>query len=86
MKLLTTSRPMDAAITPPPSKSITHRALIAAALSPGRTRLDNPLDADDTRLTAQALARLGAEVRRSSSTWWEVGGWTAGRPPASGGP
>ena len=86
MKLLTTSRPVDVEITPPPSKSITHRALIAAAMCPGRTRLENPLDAEDTRLTASALARLGAKVRRSSSAWWEVGGWPEGRPPAAGPP
>lgn len=86
MRLFTTSRPIDATVTPPPSKSITHRALIAAALSPGRTRLENPLDAEDTRLTAAALARLGAEVRRSSSAWWEVEGWPDGRPPATGAP
>ncbi|MFQ5718930.1 MAG: 3-phosphoshikimate 1-carboxyvinyltransferase [Acidobacteriota bacterium] len=86
MKLLTAPRPIDAVITPPPSKSLTHRALIAAALAPGRTRLANPLDAEDTRLTASALARLGAGVRRSSTAWWEIEGWPDGRPPPGGPP
>ena len=47
----------------PPSKSYTHRALIAAHLAGRRYLVLHPLDADDTRATARALRRLGSRVR-----------------------
>lgn len=46
----------------PGDKSITHRALVVAALSSGRCRLASPLAAGDTRSTAGALRRLGIAV------------------------
>jgi 3-phosphoshikimate 1-carboxyvinyltransferase len=46
----------------PGSKSITHRALLMAALAEGESRIDNPLRAEDTILTAQALRQLGARL------------------------
>ena len=33
-----------------PSKSVTHRALVAAALASGRSTIARPLEADDTRV------------------------------------
>ena len=63
---------MDIKITPtllhgkinvPPSKSISHRALICAALSGGRSVLHNVLDCEDTRATADALNALGADIQ-----------------------
>jgi 3-phosphoshikimate 1-carboxyvinyltransferase len=79
MRLPVASGPIHGGITPPPSKSITHRALIAAALCGGETRVVNPLEADDTCLTATALERLGARVRREEAAW-TVTGFPAGRP------
>lgn len=49
-------------ITLPGSKSFTHRALIAASLAEGESLLFNPLKAEDTQLTAQALRELGAQI------------------------
>ncbi len=46
----------------PPSKSVTQRALVAAALAPG-SRLVGPLDAEDPRLLAAALAGAGFRLR-----------------------
>ena len=46
----------------PGDKSITHRALMLAALSSGRCRLGGPLAAGDTRATASALRALGVTV------------------------
>ena len=46
----------------PGSKSITHRALIAAALARGRSVLDRFLECDDTGFTASALRTLGVPV------------------------
>ncbi len=43
----------------PPSKSITHRLLIIAALSGQECRVQNPLLAEDTLLTLSALKQIG---------------------------
>ncbi len=53
---------VEAILKLPGSKSYTHRALIAAALGPGESVLANALKAEDTELTARALARLGAGI------------------------
>jgi 3-phosphoshikimate 1-carboxyvinyltransferase len=54
--------PVQATLTLPGSKSYTHRALMAAALAAGESHLTNALAAEDTELTAQALAQLGAGI------------------------
>lgn len=46
----------------PGSKSMTHRALMIAALSAGKCEIINPLNAEDTQLTARALEQLGATI------------------------
>jgi 3-phosphoshikimate 1-carboxyvinyltransferase len=46
----------------PPSKSITHRALICAGLAKGRSIISSPLICDDTLATIEALRRLGVKV------------------------
>jgi 3-phosphoshikimate 1-carboxyvinyltransferase len=53
---------VDLSFTAPPSKSYTHRALIAGALADGMTTLFRPLEAEDTRLTESALRVLGVKV------------------------
>jgi 3-phosphoshikimate 1-carboxyvinyltransferase len=58
-------RGVDFAMIAPPSKSYTHRALIAGALAEGKTEILKPLDSDDTRLTAAALKALGVNVKES---------------------
>jgi 3-phosphoshikimate 1-carboxyvinyltransferase len=55
---------LDAAITPPGSKSITCRAYVCAALAEGESRIRRPLAADDTDRLLAALAALGAGSRR----------------------
>jgi 3-phosphoshikimate 1-carboxyvinyltransferase len=60
--------PVDAILTLPGSKSYTHRALMAAALASGESVLVNALKAEDTELTAQALAQLGADVNWQGTT------------------
>ena len=54
--------PVQASLTLPGSKSYTHRALMAAALACGDSVLTNALKAEDTELTARALAQLGAGI------------------------
>ena len=53
---------VDLVVTAPPSKSYTHRALIIGALGRGTTTLLQPLYAEDTRLTINALRRLGVGI------------------------
>ncbi|MHB8066622.1 MAG: 3-phosphoshikimate 1-carboxyvinyltransferase [Desulfobaccales bacterium] len=53
---------IEATLTLPGSKSYTHRALVAASMAAGESLLTNPLDAEDTRFTAQALAKMGAGI------------------------
>ena len=54
---------IDLTVAAPPSKSFTHRALIAGALAQGTTTILNPLESDDTNLTIAALRRLGVAGR-----------------------
>jgi 3-phosphoshikimate 1-carboxyvinyltransferase len=61
-------RKVDATLTLPGSKSYTHRALMAAALAGGESVLTNALAAEDTELTAAALAQLGAGIDWQGTT------------------
>ena len=54
-------------ITVPPSKSISHRALICAALADGESILHNVLDCEDTRATVDALKALGAHITQDGN-------------------
>lgn len=56
-------------VVAPPSKSYTHRALVAAYLTRGVTRIEGPLDAEDTRRTAEGLRALGARVDLGPGRW-----------------
>jgi 3-phosphoshikimate 1-carboxyvinyltransferase len=60
-KIKPTAR-VKARIRLPGSKSITHRALLMAALAEGESIIRNPLMAEDTLLTANALRQLGVEI------------------------
>jgi 3-phosphoshikimate 1-carboxyvinyltransferase len=75
-------RALDALVRAVPSKSVTHRALVAAALARGTSRVRLPLDADDTRRTRDALCALGIEVRVEGGDWVVVG--ASGRIPGGG--
>lgn len=55
--------PVDAVARVPGSKSITNRALLAAALAGGRSTLRGALVAEDATVMVDALNRLGARVR-----------------------
>jgi len=46
-------------IAVPPSKSLTQRALVAAAMAPAGSSIHRPLDAEDPRLLAEALTVAG---------------------------
>jgi 3-phosphoshikimate 1-carboxyvinyltransferase len=72
------TEPPDATVVIPGSKSLTNRALLAAALAAGTSVLEGALVADDTEAMASCVAQLGARVRRDDrGTRLEVDG----RPP-----
>jgi 3-phosphoshikimate 1-carboxyvinyltransferase len=62
MKIITPRSNINATVIIPGSKSITHRALIAAALATGESRLEAFLKSEDTLLTLEALRRLGIPI------------------------
>jgi 3-phosphoshikimate 1-carboxyvinyltransferase len=53
----------------PPSKSYTHRALVAAFFSHHPYRVIRPLVSDDTRATRRGLAQLGTRTRVQRGIW-----------------
>jgi 3-phosphoshikimate 1-carboxyvinyltransferase len=57
---------VDLVMTAPPSKSYTHRALIAGALASGTSTITNPLKAEDTVLTIAALRTLGIAIEKKT--------------------
>lgn len=48
-----------------PSKSITHRALIAAALAEGKSLIRRPLESEDTEATIDMLRALGIVINKT---------------------
>lgn len=65
---------IDATITVPGSKSLTQRALIAAALAEGTSRLIGPLASEDTRFTMDALRAMGVICNDDDPDCWQVHG------------
>ena len=55
-------------VSVPGSKSVTHRAFIIAGLAEGESLIQNPLDSDDTRITAGALKSMGVGIPEISET------------------
>ena len=64
MDLKITPTLLHGRITVPASKSISHRALICAALAGGQSVLHNVLGCEDTKATANALTALGAHISK----------------------
>lgn len=54
-------------ITAPPSKSLSHRVLIAAALAKGESRLSGVLESDDTARTRELFTALGARFDQTGA-------------------
>ncbi len=60
---------INTTITVPGSKSITQRALIAAALADGESTLIGPLSSEDTAYTSAALQSMGINVDTTDDSW-----------------
>lgn len=63
---------VDAEIDVPGSKSLTQRALIAASLASGTSRLIGPLNSEDTEYSSKALMQMGIVIDKDSQ--WLVHG------------
>lgn len=74
MRTITPVNTVDASLSVPGSKSLTQRALLAAALADGVSRLHNPLDSEDTRLLRAALQEFGVEMDCQDARCWQVYG------------
>lgn len=61
--------PPDVDLAAPPSKSVTHRALVAAALAEGPSTIVGPLQADDTLVTRNGLRALGLRIEERADGW-----------------
>jgi 3-phosphoshikimate 1-carboxyvinyltransferase len=69
MKTITPRTALNCRITVPGSKSLTQRALIAAALADGVSTLSGPLASEDTEYTSTALRAMGITVDCSGAEW-----------------
>jgi len=54
-------------LTPPPDKSITHRAIMFASIAEGKSIIRNPLMAEDPISTMNAMRALGVEIDEEAS-------------------
>jgi len=63
---------VDAKISVPGSKSLTQRALIAAALANGESRLICPLESEDTEYSSKALGQMGVSIEKDDG--WRIEG------------
>jgi 3-phosphoshikimate 1-carboxyvinyltransferase len=52
----------EGAVSPPPSKSHTHRAFFIAGMAEGSSRISGPLMSEDTGATLSAIRAVGADV------------------------
>ena len=73
---LTASRPpgpLRGVARVPGDKSISHRALMFAALAVGETRIDGLLEGEDVLRTAAAMRALGAGIVQDGAVWGVAG-------------
>ena len=68
MDITITPARLAGTVTPPPSKSQAHRALIAAALADGESVISNVAFSQDIEATLNCLDQLGARFKRNGST------------------
>ncbi|MCP3735947.1 3-phosphoshikimate 1-carboxyvinyltransferase [Sphingomonas sp. RP10(2022)] len=61
-------------IAVPGDKSISHRALMFAALAVGTSRIAGLLEGEDVLATAAALRAMGATIERTGEGTWQVDG------------
>ena len=72
------SGPLKGRIRVPGDKSISHRALMLAALAVGTSRITGLLEGEDVLATAAALRAMGAVLERTDEGAWQIDGVGAG--------
>lgn len=65
---------LEGSINIPPSKSLSHRAIICAALSSGESNIDNVVFSDDIDATCDAMRKLGASIEKTSEMSLKIKG------------
>lgn len=67
-------QPLRGVVTVPGDKSISHRALMIAALASGTSTVHGLLEGEDVLCTAEALRRLGVSITQYSTGEWVIHG------------
>lgn len=73
---------LSGVVRAPGDKSMSHRALILAAMATGVSEIDGLLEGDDVLATARAVEAFGADVERLGQGRWRVTGHGGFRQPA----
>lgn len=60
--------PLKGELVVPPDKSVSHRAIMFAAISPGKCVINNFLSAEDCLCTLEAFRAMGIDIRRDGGT------------------
>lgn len=68
MKRRVTAKELSGTVSIPPSKSVSHRAILAAALSEGKSRLSPLASSQDIQATLAAVEALGTAVSQQGTT------------------
>ena len=71
--------PLRGSASVPGDKSISHRAVLFAAMAEGTSRLSGVLDSEDVRSSIRAVGQLGAQVSLEKQPDGSLAG---GAPPA----
>src|SRR5690606_40953854 len=72
--LATPSSDLVGRVRAPGDKSISHRALILAAMAEGESEITGLLESDDVLATARAIEAFGAGVERLGEGRWRITG------------
>jgi 3-phosphoshikimate 1-carboxyvinyltransferase len=68
------NQPLKGEVKVPGDKSISHRALIFACLSHGKSKISGLLEGEDVLKTAKALTKMGARINKLGDGSWQVNG------------
>jgi 3-phosphoshikimate 1-carboxyvinyltransferase len=73
-RTISASGPLRGTAAVPGDKSISHRALMLAALAVGESRIEGLLEGEDVLATAAAMRAMGATIERQADGAWIVHG------------
>ena len=84
MKITIEKSALNGTVNAPPSKSITHRMIICAALAEGESHISGISQSDDILATLDCIKTLGAEYRLCGNELTVFGGRKAKTTNGSG--